>query len=145
MLIDFQALFNSKGIFGVTQLSYTFRPRRRPKQLAGKREKYHHSLKALAIRERKIHIVGSPEIMIEGTPVYLDVEGLPDRDFYYLIGVRLGSLDSAAQYSFWANGVEDERRIWNDFIGILSNIRDPVLIHYGSYETVFLKRMCDRY
>ena len=53
--------FNSKGIFGVTQLSYAFRPRRRPKQLAGKREKYHHSLKALAIRERKIHIVGSPD------------------------------------------------------------------------------------
>jgi len=56
--------FNSKGIFGATQLSYTFRPRRRPKQLTGKREKYHHSLKALAIRERKIHIVGSPELKI---------------------------------------------------------------------------------
>jgi predicted RecB family nuclease len=63
--------FNSKGIFGLTQLSYTFRPRRRPKQLASKREKYHHSLKALAIRERKIHIVGSPELKIEGTPIYL--------------------------------------------------------------------------
>ena len=45
--------FHSKGIFTVTQLSYTFRPRRRQKRLAGKREKYHHSLKALAIRERK--------------------------------------------------------------------------------------------
>jgi predicted RecB family nuclease len=67
--------FNSKGIFGVTQLSYAFRPRRRPKQLAGKREEYHHSLKALAIRERKIHIVGSPELKIEGTPVYLDCRG----------------------------------------------------------------------
>jgi len=30
---------NSRGIFTVTQLSYTFRPRR-PKRLAGKREKY---------------------------------------------------------------------------------------------------------
>ena len=49
--------FNSKCIFTVKQLSYTFRARRRPKRLAGKREKYHHSLKALAIRERKIHIV----------------------------------------------------------------------------------------
>jgi predicted RecB family nuclease len=68
----------SKGIFTVTQLSYTFRPRRRPKRLRDKREKYHHSLKALAIREKKIHIVGSPELKIEGTPVYLDVEGLPD-------------------------------------------------------------------
>jgi hypothetical protein len=36
-------------------------------------------LKALAIREKKIHIVGSPEMKIEGTPVYMDVEGLPDR------------------------------------------------------------------
>ena len=39
----------SKGIFTVTQLSYTFRPRRRPKRLRDKREKYHHALKALAI------------------------------------------------------------------------------------------------
>ena len=39
--------FNGKGIFTVRQLSYTFRARRRPKWLAGKREKYHHSLKAL--------------------------------------------------------------------------------------------------
>ena len=39
----------SKGIFTVTQLSYTFRPRRRPKRMRDKREKYHHSLKALAI------------------------------------------------------------------------------------------------
>jgi predicted RecB family nuclease len=78
----------SKGIFTVTQLSYTFRPRRRPRRLRDKREKYHHSLKALAIREQKIHIVGSPELKIEGTPVYLDVEGLPDRDFYYLIGAH---------------------------------------------------------
>jgi predicted RecB family nuclease len=136
---------HDKGIFTVTQLSYTFRPRRRPKQLREKREKYHHSLRALAIRQRKIHIVGSPEIMIEGTPVYLDVEGSPDRDFYYLIGARLGNLDSAAQYSLWADSVEDEKRIWNEFIGILANIRDPVLIHYGSYETVFLKRMGNRY
>ncbi len=81
----------SKGIFTVTQLSYTFRPRRRPKRQRDKREKYHHSLKALAIREKKIHIVGSPELKIEGTPVYLDVEGLPDRDFYYLIGLRIGN------------------------------------------------------
>ena len=44
---------HSKGIFTVTQLSYTFRPRRRPKRLRDKREKYHHSLKALAIREKK--------------------------------------------------------------------------------------------
>ncbi len=137
--------FNSKGIFTVTQLSYTFRPRRRPKRLVAKREKYHHSLKALAIRERKIHIVGSPELKIDGTPVFLDVEGLPDRDFYYLIGVRVETAQRIVQHSLWADGVNEEERIWTDFLRILSGIENPVLIHYGSFETTFLKRMCDRY
>lgn len=135
----------SKGIFTVTQLSFTFKPRRRPKRLRDKREQYHHSLKALAIRENKIHIVGSPELKIEGTPVYLDVEGLPDRDFYYLIGVRLGNGASAVQHSLWANGVRDEARIWRELLGILETVERPVLIHYGSYETTFLRRMSERY
>ena len=135
----------SKGIFTVTQLSYTFRPRRRPKRLRDKREKYHHSLKALAIREKKIHIVGSPELKIEGTPVYLDVEGLPDRDFYYLIGLRIGNGESAVQHSLWADTVEDEGKIWREFLAILETVEKPVLIHYGSYETTFLKRMGERY
>jgi predicted RecB family nuclease len=135
----------SKGIFTVTQLSYTFRPRRRPKRMRDKREKYHHSLKALAIREKKIHIVGSPELKIEGTPVYLDVEGLPDRDFYYLIGLRIGNGDSAIQHSLWADTVADERKIWREFLAILGTVEKPVLIHYGSYETTFLKRMNERY
>jgi hypothetical protein len=135
----------SKGIFTITQLSYTFQPRRRPKRLRDKREKYHHSLKALAIRENKIHIVGSPELKIEGTPVHLDVEGLPDRDFYYLIGMRIGNGASAVQHSLWADGVRDEGRIWQEFLGILETVERPVLIHYGSYETTFLRRMSERY
>ena len=134
-----------KGIFTVTQLSYTFRPRRRPKKLRDKREKYHHSLKALAIREKKIHIVGSPELKIEGTPVYLDVEGLPDRDFYYLIGLRIGNGESAVQHSLWADSVEDEGKIWRDFLTILETVENPVLIHYGSYETTFIRHMHERY
>ena len=63
MVYDLTAIDSRKGIFTVTQLSHTFRPRRRPKKLRDKREKYHHSLKALAIREKKLHIVGSPELI----------------------------------------------------------------------------------
>lgn len=137
--------YHSKGIFTVTQLSYTFRPRRRPKRLRDKRERYHYSLKALAVRERKIHIVGTPELKIDGTPVYLDVEGLPDRDFYYLIGVRIGNGESAVQHSLWADSVADEGTIWRAFLGLLETVEKPVLIHYGSYETVFFMRMCKRY
>ena len=137
--------YHSKGIFTVTQLSFTFRPRRRRKRLRGKREKYHQSLKALAIRANKIHVAGSAELKIEGTPVYLDVEGLPDQDFYYLIGMRIRNGDAVIQHSLWAESTEGEKHIWTDFLAILSAIEKPVLVHYGSYETTFLKRMRERY
>ncbi len=137
--------YRSKGIFTVTQLSYTFRPRRRPKRLRDKREKYHHSLKALAIREGKIHLVGRPELKIDGTPVYLDVEGLPDRNLYYLIGVRIRTGDSVVQHSLWADGADDEKKIWIEFLEVLATIENPILVHYGSYETTFLRRMRARY
>src|SRR5262245_28945238 len=47
---------HNKGIFSLTQLSYTFRARRKPKRFVAKPEKYSHALRALAIREHKIHI-----------------------------------------------------------------------------------------
>ncbi|MGB9436261.1 MAG: hypothetical protein WBQ89_28685, partial [Candidatus Acidiferrum sp.] len=136
--------FNSKGIFTVTQLSYTFRPRRRPQGLRSKKERYHHSLKALAIREKKIHIVGNPELKIQGTSVYMDVEGLPARDFYYLIGIRFKESDSVVQHSLWAESPTDEGNVWREFLSKLMEIENPVLIHYGSFETVYLKRMRQR-
>ena len=99
-------------------------------------------MRALAIRENKIHAVGIPDLKLEGTPVFLDVEGLPDRDFYYLIGVRIQAAEGSVQHSFWADDAKEEKLIWNDFLGVLSEITNPHLIHYGSYETTFLKRMC---
>jgi predicted RecB family nuclease len=137
--------FHDKGIFTVTQLSYTFRPRRRRRGAQGRQEKYHHSLRALAIRKDKIHAVDVPDQKLDGTPVYLDVEGLPDRDFYYLIGVRVGNGDGPVQHSFWADDADGEKRIWEKFLGILAAIPNPRIIYYGSYETAFLKRMCERH
>src|SRR5207247_3903342 len=93
---------HAKGIFSVTQLSYTFRARRKPKRLASKPEKYSHALRALALREGKIHIAGRPELNIRGNPVYLDVEGVPDRDFYYLLGLRVNSWHAYVHHGFFA-------------------------------------------
>jgi predicted RecB family nuclease len=136
---------NGKGIFTVNQLSYTFRPRRRIKRSSTKPEKYHHSLKALAIREKKVHVVGDPHLRIDGTAVYFDVEGLPDRDLYYLVGVCIEDANGVTRHSLWADTAADEERVWKFFLDILSGIDHPILIHYGSFETIFLKRMCDRY
>jgi predicted RecB family nuclease len=140
-----QARLNQKGIFTVNQLSHTFRPRRRPKQLIAKPETYHHSLRALAIREKKIHLVGQLPVPSHGTLVFFDVESLPDRNFYYLIGVRIEAGGRYTTHSFWANSSSDEHKIWNEFIAVLSAVENPFLIHYGSFETKFLKTMCARY
>jgi predicted RecB family nuclease len=134
-----------KGIFTVTQLSYTFRPRKRSRRSANQHEQYHHSLKALAIREKKIHMVGVPEAGIEGTAIYLDVEGIPDRNFYYLIGLRVRFGEQVQQHSFWAENPAEEKEIWIKFLGILATVQNPVLVHYGSYERGFIKQMCGRY
>jgi predicted RecB family nuclease len=134
---------HDKGIFTVTQLSFTFRPRRRVTSLPGHHQ---HALKALAIRTNKIHVLGSlkPD-SAPVTPVYIDVEGDPDRDFYYLIGLRLSQDGSTIQHSFWADDPASERTIWRDCLRVLRSIENPTLVHYGSYETVFFKRMRDRY
>ncbi len=134
-----------KGIFTVTQYSYTFRPRRPRKRSSTRPEKYHPALKALAIREEKIHIVGDPQIAIDATPVCFDVEGLPDRDFFYLIGGIVKTAKGCEPFSFWADNSGDERIIWTSFLSLLSRVPNPILVHYGSFDSAFLKRMCSRY
>jgi predicted RecB family nuclease len=133
---------HEKGIFTVTQLSYAFRAR---KASTARVSKHFPALKALAIRENKIHVLGTPTMNCCGTPVYLDVEGDLDRDFYYLIGMTTGNGVATAQYSFWADHPVAEATIWRDFVERLERIEKPQLIHYGSYETQFLKRMRTRY
>ena len=136
---------HNKGLSSVTQLSYTFRPRRKPKRSLSKPNKYYASLKALAIREQKIHIAGKLALDTGQTPVYIDVEGVPDRDLYYLIGLRIQTGDSYVQHSFWANDLSEEKEIWVRFLQTISKVENPRLIHYGSYEALFLKRMKARY
>src|SRR4029453_1684718 len=127
------------------QLSYTFRARRKPKSFASKPDKCSHALRALALRERKIYVAGTPALQLQGNPVYLDVEGVPDRDFYYLIGLRVKSGDAYVQHAFWANARSEEQAIWAALLQTLAQIDHPQLIHYGSYETTFLKRMQARH
>jgi predicted RecB family nuclease len=136
--------FNSKGTFTVKQLSFAFLPRRRPKKARDKRERYYHSLKARYVR-KKYTSPGRPELKIDGTPIFLDVEGIPDRDFYYLIGLRIGNDNSVVQHSLWADAPEDEARIYSQFIDILKATNEPKLIYYGSFETDFLTQMEKRY
>jgi predicted RecB family nuclease len=129
-----RARWNRRGIFTVHQLSHTFQPRRRFKRLAGEPEKYHHSVKAIAIREQRIHLVGDPQLLQvprDGTPIFLDVEAMPHRDFFYLIGIRWDEAGRLVRHSLWADDEGDERSIWCRFLDIVSSVEKPILLHYA--------------
>jgi predicted RecB family nuclease len=126
---------NNKGIFSVRQLSYTFRPKKHQHQ----NRKSSPELKALALRENKIFINGIPDIKNSATVVFLDIEGLPDRNFYYLIGVIIKTDECEKHYSFWADKKEEEPKIFLSLIKLLEPIDDFIIYHYGSYETQAIK------
>lgn len=132
--------YHQKGIFTVTQLSYTYRPRRRRGGV-----KHDHALKALAIRKNQVHVIGKVAFSQVGTPIYIDVEGDPDRGFYYCIGLRFETGGLMTQHSYWADTPADEEKMWADCLLALSTVECPRLIHYGSYETTFLRQMKKRY
>ena len=152
-----RAKSNAKGIFTITQLSYGYRPRRRKRNRPdaessknpGKRAtpitRNDHKLKALAIKKNQIHVVGAPSLKFDGTPTFLDVEGMPDRDFYYLIGLRFESRGEHVEHSFWADGLDGERAIWECCLRELKAIGNAQIVSYGAYETRFLRHMSARY
>ena len=152
-----RAKCNAKGIFTITQMSYGYRPRRRKRTRpdaerstkSAKRTapvvRNDHKLRALALKKNQIHVVGAPALKFESVPIFLDVEGMPDRDFYYLIGLRFECGGEQVERSFWADGLDGERAIWENCLETLKAIGNVQIVSYGAYETRFLKRMKERY
>jgi predicted RecB family nuclease len=133
--------YRSKGIFTVMQLSYTFRPRRTPKRAKNPGKPRYNALQALAIRESTVYIHGTPQLSASKAQVYLDIEGLPDSDSYYLIGVLIVFGGQETFHSFWADQASQEPEIFARLVETVSELHDFRVLHFGGYETVALKRM----
>jgi hypothetical protein len=96
---------NGEGIFSVTQLSYTFRPR----------------------RSRKT------------------IPTVPDRNFFYLIGLLLIKGGERKVFQGWDDSENDQEKIWMQFIDVIEKLEDFVIYHHGNYDSVFVKKMQDQY
>ncbi len=129
---------HNKGIFTVTQLSYTFRPRRRKTE-----NKHLFELKALALREQKIHLYEKPQIPSSKTQIFLDIEGDPSRKFDYLIGLIILENSKIKTFSFWADTPRQQNKIYRDFLSIIKNYKEHTIYHYGSYEIKSIQKMKD--
>ncbi len=132
---------NSKGIFTITQYSYTFRPRRKRKRPANYTRAHHSELQALAIRENRVYVYETPTLPKSAVNIYFDVEGIPDQGSHYLIGVLLNKGDRLEESTFWANDHNEEARIFRQFMKLATQYCDATIFHYGIYEQQYIKRM----
>jgi predicted RecB family nuclease len=130
-----------KGILTLTQLAHTFRPKRKGKRKERKAGRRFHALKALAIRDKKIYVLGSPQLPESPVQAYLDIEGVPDKGLVYLIGLKVVTNGAEERFSFWADAKEHEAGIYERMLDVLSRHGNFVLFSYGSYEKAFLARM----
>jgi predicted RecB family nuclease len=131
----------SRGIFTVKQLSYTFRSRSPRKRAKNPAMPHYFALQALAIRENTVYIHGTPSFPKSETQIYLDIEGLPDNESYYLIGALVVSEGKESFHSFWADDKSEEPARFSEFVESVSQLSDFRILHFGAYDTVAMKRM----
>ena len=107
--------------------------------------KHNLELQALAIREQKIYIQEMPDLTRKPVELFLDIEGIPDQKFYYLMGLLACKGDNCTQHSFWANALEDEEIIWKQLLAKLNEYTEAPIYHYGSYETKAFNDLAKKY
>jgi predicted RecB family nuclease len=133
-----------KGILTVTQLAHTFRPRRKGKRAPPRANRHSHALQALAVRDKKVYVFGTPQLPVNPVRVYLDIEGNPEEGFDYLVGLIVIVGDQEQRYSFWADSRDQEDQIFGQFLAVVGRYDDFRVFTYGGYERAFLKRMRKR-
>ncbi len=139
--------YEKKGIFTVKQLSYLYKPRRRNKRAKKAPLRLHKlELQALAIRTNKIYLHELPQLVRKRVELFLDIEGIPDHQYEYLIGLLVcDETNLCKQYSFWADTRGDEAQIWQQFTEMVNQYTDAPIYHYGDYEVRAIAKLARRY
>ncbi|MDJ0898568.1 MAG: IS66 family transposase [Xenococcus sp. MO_188.B8] len=137
--------YHKKGIFTITQLSYLFKPRRRNKKAKKTPIKHSFELQALALRTGKIYLQELPNLVRQPKELFLDIEGIPDQGFNYLIGLLVCEEGNTVYYSFWANTINDEEEIWLQVVNKVNEYPEAPIYHYGSYESKALNQVSKKY
>jgi predicted RecB family nuclease len=136
--------YHEKGISTVHQLSYLFKPRRSRKR--GKRPVRHSlELQALAIRTGKTYVEHLPEFSRRPVELFVDIEGVPDQDSFYLVGLLICNGEETRYHAFWADRPEDEARMWESFLAQVAPFFETPIYHYGSYERKAFNTLARRY
>jgi hypothetical protein len=100
-----------------------------------------HALQALAIREKKVHVLGTPDLPASAKRIYLDLEGDPERGFCYLAGLVVRDGEAEESHSLWIDSPSDEPTLLARLLEVAARHPDAWLYAYGSYEAAFLRRV----
>lgn len=138
--------YHKKGIFTIQQLSYLFRPRRRRKRRSNAPPPgFRFELQALALQTGKTYVHELPNIPRHPTELILDIEGIPDQNTHYLIGLIVVAEECTANYSWWADTDAEEASIFRALLAMAAKYPEAPIYHYGSYEPKALKNTCAKY
>lgn len=137
--------YKKKGIFTIQQLSYLYKPRRKKRYHAKQKISHNIELQSLAIRAEIFFIQQLPELERQPIELFLDIEGNPNNESYYLIGlISLINQDTFID-SFWANNEADELKIWQQFVALVNKYPATPIYHYGNYESKAIDILGKRY
>lgn len=125
----------------MTQLGYTFRPRRETKSPEQRKVRRYHALQALAIRDRRLYVLGTPVVPSTQVRIFLDLEGNPHEGSVYLIGMIVMEGDQEVAHTLWADTPSEERKIFEKFLAVVERYENPTIYCYGEYERAFIRRM----
>jgi len=111
-------------------------------------------LNAQAVMKKEPIPIGLPVLKLpaKSTEIFLDLEGTDQPDLEgefepvdYLIGVVVCKDGGDDYYSFVAHRIEDEGKMFHEFMSFLKTQTDYVIYHWHNYEHWHVKRLAERY
>ncbi len=134
------AHYAQTGTLTVTQLSYTYHARRH-RNVHPKQNPRSLPLHALAIRQKRILVVGKPAFPKTAVRIFFDAEGDFDNKFTYLLGLLIVKGGKEEMISLWADDPLQQKPLFEQFVDVLKQHDDYTLFHYGQYEAEILRKM----
>ncbi len=79
--------------------------------------------------------------------LYFDIEAEPERNLDYLLGVLLVDRAGNQQqfFPFLAQTPEDEGKIWQEFVALMTRYPTAPIFHFSEYERETIKRLAQLY
>ena len=88
-------------------------------------------------------LIGTQPIPSGMFEIYFDIEAEPERQIDYLLGVLLVDRSNSTEsfHAFIAENLEEESKIWHEFLEFVALYPDAPIFHYSEYEVDTIKRL----